>query len=557
MNQGTNLGSQIGRWIVLAAVVALLGALLLTIRPVGAQDAPPSVSNAETQFTYAENGTGPITTYRANDPERLKIFWTLGGADAADFTIDGGVLRFKSPPNFEVPTDRASDEDGDGTVDSDEGLANNVYKIAVRIGAGGEDGAPEADDYDGDDLEDIDLTVIVENVNEPGRVVISPRQPQVGTELTAILTDEDNVRPGVGVWQWARSDSMNGTWEDIPNLSDEMTYSPTEDDLDMYLQVRVRYVDRAGSESRNVDVVSEFRVRKDTNTSNDRPKFPDQSTLIGVDQPTVANPTQGRMATDRFIPETAAAGTNVGAPVTAFDDDTDIEVITYSLRDPEGSATGNGDEVDNDSDPDTSDERDGHALSFDIHEKTGQITVSDRAVLDADAMDATNPYTVVVRAVDGDGDTQDITVTIHVLEYEEPPIIDRVYATPPRLPGGFMAGDRIPTEFSHYEADRTDRSDTDLDANLDTDTILPGEAAIYTASDPDNDDITWDVEGPDAGSFSITPADGNPGMATLAISAPDFEGLETQTMTTSTRSPSLSPTAPMTWRANSTGTSWT
>ena len=70
MNQGTNLGSQIGRWIILAAVVALLGALLLTIRPVGAQDAPPSVSNAETQFTYAENGTGPITTYRANDPER-------------------------------------------------------------------------------------------------------------------------------------------------------------------------------------------------------------------------------------------------------------------------------------------------------------------------------------------------------------------------------------------------------------------------------------------------------------------------------------------------------
>ena len=49
MNQGTNLGSQIGRWIVLAAVVALLGALLLTIRPVGAQDGtPPTVSTAET-----------------------------------------------------------------------------------------------------------------------------------------------------------------------------------------------------------------------------------------------------------------------------------------------------------------------------------------------------------------------------------------------------------------------------------------------------------------------------------------------------------------------------
>ena len=47
MNQGTILGSQIGRWIILAAVVALLGALLLTIRPVGAQDAPPTIRDAK------------------------------------------------------------------------------------------------------------------------------------------------------------------------------------------------------------------------------------------------------------------------------------------------------------------------------------------------------------------------------------------------------------------------------------------------------------------------------------------------------------------------------
>ena len=67
MKQGTNLGSQIGRWIILAAVVALLGALLLTIRPVGAQqETAPTLSNAETQFDYAEDGTGPVTTFRAN-----------------------------------------------------------------------------------------------------------------------------------------------------------------------------------------------------------------------------------------------------------------------------------------------------------------------------------------------------------------------------------------------------------------------------------------------------------------------------------------------------------
>ena len=537
MNQGTNLGSQIGRWIVLAALVALLGALLLTIRPVGAQDAPPSVSNVETQFTYDEKGTGPITTYRARDPEGRPIFWTLGGPDAADFTIADGTLRFRSLPNFEVPTDRANDEDGSGgdLSPDDEGAANNVYKITVRIGAGGEDGAPGTDDYAGDDLQEIDLTIIVGNVNEDGRVVISPMQPQVGTELTAILTDEDNVRPGVGVWQWARSDSMTGPWEDIPLLSDEMNYSPTIDDLDKYLRVQVRYVDRAGSESRNVEAVSAYKVRQDTNTSNDRPKYPDQSTLTGATLTTT--PLNSRQATDRFIPETAGAGTNVGAPVTAFDDDTDIEVLTYSLRDPLGTTGPNVDGVDNDSDPDTLSESDGHARRFNIDEKTGQITVSTSAMLDADAdPDATNPnpYTVVVRAVDGDGDDQNITVTIHVLEYEEPPIIDRVYVadadpTPNRLPEDSIAGNRVPTEMSHYELDRTNTPATAIDTNLDTENILssgtdPNENAVYTAWDPDGDTIKWSLDGDDAGSFNIPPDTNNARIATLVFdSGPDFE----------------------------------
>ena len=535
MNQGTNLGSQIGRWIVLAAVVALLGALLLTIRPVGAQDAPPTVSTAETQFNHPENDDGPITTYRATDPEGNDIFWTLGGPDADDFEIVGGVLSFKRAPNFEVPTDRANDENDVGGIEDvppgadNEGLANNVYKVTVRIGAGGEDGAPDVDNYAGDDLEEIELTVIVDNVNEDGKLVISPRQPQIGTLLTAILTDDDNVAPGVGDWQWARSDSGTGNWEDIPSLSNRMTYSPTIDDEDKYLQVRVRYVDRAGPEPRNLDAVSEFKVREDIVTSNDPPKFPDQSTLIGVSSPTEAEPTQGRTATDRFIPETAPVDTNVGAPVTAFDDKSDIEVLTYSLRDGAAQANSN-----NDTDNDTPAYSDGDALSFEIHEKSGQITVSDKAVLDADADSATNPYIVVVRAVDGDGDTQDITVTIHVLEYEEPPIIDSVYVadvdpTPDRLPGNSTAGSRVPTEMSHYELDRDNEPATAIDTNLDTDTILsdatnPNENAVYTAWDPDGDTIKWTLDGDDSGSFNITPDENNAGIATLSFgSGPDFE----------------------------------
>ena len=116
-----------------------------------------------------------------------------------------------------------------------------------------------------------------------------------------------------------------------------MTYRPTIDDLNMYLRVTVVYVDRAGADPRTVQQVSEFEVRTDIVTSNQRPKFPDQRTLT-----TTANAIV-RDDTDRFISETAAAGDRVGAPVTAFDDRTDIEVITYSLRDDPDSDTRHSD----------------------------------------------------------------------------------------------------------------------------------------------------------------------------------------------------------------------
>ena len=117
----------------------------------------------------------------------------------------------------------------------------------MRTSAGGEDGMPGADDYDGDDVDELELTVNLKNVNEDGKVVISPRRPQIGTTLTAILTDEDNIVPGVGEWQWASSTSKTGPFTDISNLSTDMTYRPTIDDLGKYLRLTVVYVDRAGS----------------------------------------------------------------------------------------------------------------------------------------------------------------------------------------------------------------------------------------------------------------------------------------------------------------------
>ena len=41
---------------------------------------PPAITGpADTDITYEENGTGPVATYRATDPERDPIQWTLDG----------------------------------------------------------------------------------------------------------------------------------------------------------------------------------------------------------------------------------------------------------------------------------------------------------------------------------------------------------------------------------------------------------------------------------------------------------------------------------------------
>ena len=177
-------------------------------------------------------------------------------------------------------------------------------------------------------MEEIEVTVNVSNVNERGTVVFYPRQPQIGSTLRAYLTDPDGSASS-GSWQWASSNSMSGSFTDIPALSGESTYRPTGDDLGKFLRVTVKYVDAAGGtgeKPNEAHLVSTLTVREDTVTSNAAPRFPDQSTLIGL-------PSPGRTTTERFVRENSPAGTNVGAPVTAFDDATRIDELGYSLSD--------------------------------------------------------------------------------------------------------------------------------------------------------------------------------------------------------------------------------
>ena len=75
---------------------------------------------------YAENGTGPVATFSATDQDGDAIEWSLGGDDNGDFTIDGGVLAFKSSPNYESPVSASV-----GTL-----ADRNVYNVTVEATGG-------------------------------------------------------------------------------------------------------------------------------------------------------------------------------------------------------------------------------------------------------------------------------------------------------------------------------------------------------------------------------------------------------------------------------------
>ena len=165
---------------------------------------------------YAENGTDAVATYTASGPNAASANWSLEGADAGDFTITGGMLRFRSAPNYESPADADTD---------------NTYVVTV-----------EADD--GTYMDTHDVTVTVTNVEEPGTVTPSSDKPMVGEAVTANVTDPDDVTPGTEVWQWARADDAGFTMN-VENIAGATmaSYTPVEADDGKYLRASVSYDD--------------------------------------------------------------------------------------------------------------------------------------------------------------------------------------------------------------------------------------------------------------------------------------------------------------------------
>ena len=355
------------------AVAALGLWLLLPGGALRAQDAA---------IEYAENGTGPVATYTATDPEGRTVYWSLADdadavtaadiEDADHFVISSdGVLSFKFSPDYEVQMGGGSAND------------SNTYKVVVTAS----DNAPGAGTVENPTKVAYEkVTVMVTDVDEPGIVTLLSVQPQVSIGLTAMLTDDDATTTQIGAakWKWEHASTANGPWTPILTAKTSV-YMPIGVE-DKYLRVTATYTDGHGS-GKTAQAVSA--------ANNAAPVFPTGSGARSVD-------------------ENSPPGASVGKPVVA--NDAPGDVLTYTLGDTDADE------------------------AFDIYQATGQITVGARTTLDTET-DA--EATVEVTATDpADGDAmQEVTITVK--NVNEAPMISEGFTrnSQPEYDDGTEAGD--------------------------------------------------------------------------------------------------------------------
>ena len=471
-----------GSILVLPAILALMA--LLATQVVWAQDEeddPCSKDGDVVKCTYAENDTDPVVRIFATSPERDEVEFSVEGLDAADFTVDGGVLRFKKSPNHEESTDRARiDDAGTQDVDEEEAGDNNVYLVTVRstdVRPAGTTGAAPTST--------VDVIVTVTNLEEPGTAVISLRQPEVGTDLTGSATDPDGITGDIA-YEWSVPKvsrptlTNNAHWQDpAGSPSNVEDFTPGADDEGKYLRLKATYRDGEGGE-KAAYVRSEFRVREDvTDDLNNAPVF------------------DGDDADTRKIPENADVRDAVGSPVVATDPNkADSGRLTYSIVAEDDSA------------------------SFSIHKATGQIRVA--AKLDHELGSETvsgSTASLANAAVEGASDEEDGIYIITVMvtdpsgesgESTDTKVVVITATDVDEVPSVAGEDDATDPDTAHMVEENANLLDEeDLDNSI-------YDAFMYLAVATDDDDtVSLLLNGDDAAAFKLVDRDGAVGTGTV------------------------------------------
>ena len=449
-------------------------------------------------------------------------------------------LVFDSQPDYEKPSDRVHPGDLNDDGDTDDvgetqvyAAGDNMYQVTVR--------ATEMSDSVGGgtaQYADLDVTVQVTNVDEPGKVTLDWLKPEVNTPITATMMDPDAGNTGLD-WQWYRSKVNNpranpnavqlaSDWEAITGgNAGTGTYTPQgmADDPDTQANERTMDVDRfllARATYNNTDGSAQtangmsayagvrYRVRADVlDANNNSPDF--NADTLDLDE------------TARTVPEDAKVGdTIVGGPVVV-DVNEDGDVLTYDILkstgdfSPDVKGVDSGDEAELIADGEF----------FNIDKASGEITLAKRVTYEGHPPGEEGEYSIIVRATDPSNETTDrenddhIKVVITALERNDAPSISGGLA---EMEVREADSNRNATDDGgHYYIGLGNTADLAVPAGTVTMNATNENLFIWGDED-DPDSPTWRLEGPDASLFEFsTPRENQYNRRIHFIDPPDYE----------------------------------
>ena len=378
-------------------IVAAVLTALLVIAPAAAQEADMGPCDEKgTTCSIDENAEDlVIATYSASDPEGQGITWSVEGVDNTSFSIEGGVLAFKSAPDYEMPGDKPHDaDDGGSIIPDDEGVDNEYLVTVVATEMLTEGQKPPAES------KSLPVTVMVKNVEEPGMITLDRLQTRVGAAgdgVTATLTDPDGpagtaTEIAVTSWEWSipkvnrpvldDDDHWTPAGDDTNDHTEE-GYTPVAGDAGAYLRVKAMYADGEGTGK----------------TTYAKSAYPALAARTGDPIPENTLPAfdADALPFSLMVPESAAVGTVVGT-VRATDTDSG-DTVSHQL-----TATGASDG------------------KFKIDLATGEITVA-AGLNHEDGTLTDGEYSVIVTGYDplNAATSPTATVTITATDVNEDP----------------------------------------------------------------------------------------------------------------------------------------
>ncbi len=404
--------------------------------------APTFTEGSSTTRSIAENtpaGRNIGSPVSATDLDEDVLTYTLSGADAASFGIvsTSGQLQTRDPLDYEKKNTYAV------TVTVSDGSATDTISVTIDV----------------TDVEENNAPVFVEgSATERSIAENTPAGRNIGGPVSATDLDEDTLT-------YSLSGADGAAFGIVSTTGQLRTRDPLDYEEKNAYAVIVSVSDgNGGSDTISVTIdVTDVE-------ENNAPVFVEGT------------------ATERSIAENTPAGRNIGGPVSATDLDEDV--LTYSLSG-----------VD--------------AASFGIVGTTGQLRT--RAPLDYEQK---NTYSVAVQVSDGNGGTASIGVAINVTDVEEnnAPVFVEGTATERSIAENTPAGKNIGGPVTA----------TDLDEDVLTYSLSGADAAsfgIVSTTGQLQTRAPLDYEQKNAYSVAVLVSDGNGGTASIgvAINVTDVE----------------------------------